>query len=142
MISNDFVNNGIIPLEFTCDGRNVSPSLSWNDVPDHTKSFALSCTDPDAIGGTWIHWLVCDIACVLRKIEKNSVPKGAKEIWNDFNKKSYGGPCPPSGTHRYVFTIFALKVEHLNEVTKHDFLEKVEKQTIEKATIIGLYKRK
>ena len=113
-----------------------------DDVPDETKSFALSVTDPDAPGGMWIHWLVYDIAKELRKIEKNSLPAGAKEAGNDFGKKPYGGPCPPSGTHRYFFTIYALDVEHLEGVNKRNFLDKVEKHTIEKAVIMGLYRRR
>ena len=141
LLSKDFVDNCSIPSEFTCDGKNISPQLSWEDAPDETKSFAMSVSDPDAPGGTWIHWLVYDIAKVLRKNEKNSLPAGAKEIENDFGKKSYGGPCPPSGTHRYFFTIYALDVEHLTGVNKRNFLDKVEKHTIEKAMIKGIYKR-
>jgi Raf kinase inhibitor-like YbhB/YbcL family protein len=141
LLSKDFVDNCSIPSEFTCDGKNVSPPLSWEDIPDETKSFALSATDPDAPGGMWIHWLVYDIAEALRKIEKNSLPVGAKEAENDFGKKPYGGPCPPSGTHRYFFTIYALDVEHLEGVNKRNFLDNVEKHTIEKAVITGIYKR-
>ena len=141
LLSKDFVDNCTIPSQFTCDGKNVSPQLSWEDIPDETKSFALSATDPDAPGGMWIHWLVYDIAKALRKIEKNSLPAGAKETENDFGKKPYGGPCPPSGTHRYFFTIYALDVEHLEGVNKRNFLDKVEKHTIEKAVIKGIYKR-
>ena len=141
IISDNFSNNGNIPSEFTCDGRNVSPQLSWDDVPDGTKSFALSVTDPDAIGG-WNHWLVYDISKDVRKIEKNGLPAGAKEVENDFGKKRYGGPCPPSGTHRYVFTICALDIEHLEGVNKRNFFDKVEEHTIEKDEIKGLYKRR
>ena len=141
LMSKDFVDNSSIPSEFTCDGRNVSPQLSWENVPDETKSFALSATDPDALGG-WTHWLVFDIAKELREIEKNSLPAGAKEMENDFGKKTYGGPCPPSGTHRYFFTIYALDVEHLEGVNKRNFFDKIEERTIEKAEIKGLYKRR
>jgi len=140
--SEDFVDNSSIPSEFTCDGRNVSPQLSWEDVPEETKSFALSVTDPDAPGGTWIHWLVYDISNELRKIERASLPEGAKEVVNDFGKRPYGGPCPPSGTHRYFFTIYALDTEQLEGLNKRNFFDKVEKHTIEKAAIKGLYKRR
>ena len=140
--SKDFVDNSSIPSEFTCDGRNISPHLSWEDIPEETKSFALSVTDPDAPGGTWIHWLVYDMSKELREIERGSLPEGAKEVMNDFGRKSYGGPCPPSGTHRYFFTIYALDTEHLEGLNKRNFSDKVEKRTIEKAVIKGLYKRR
>jgi Raf kinase inhibitor-like YbhB/YbcL family protein len=139
--SKNFVDNGNIPSEFTCDGKNISPQLSWENVPDETKSFALGVTDPDALGG-WIHWLVYDISKEIQAIEKDSFPAGAKELENDFGKKPYGGPCPPSGTHRYVFTIYALDAEHLEGVNKRNFFDKIEAHTIEKAVIIGLYKRR
>lgn len=139
--SKNFVDNGSIPSEFTCDGRNVSPQLSWEDVPEGTKSFALSVTDPDAVGG-WIHWFVHSIPKELREIERGSLPAGAKEVENDFGKRPYGGPCPPSGTHRYVFTVYALDTEQLEGINKRNFLDKVEKHAIEKAVITGLYKRR
>ena len=142
LTSKDFADKCNIPSEFTCDGRNVSPHLAWENVPDKTKSFALSVTDPDAPGGMWIHWLVYDISKELKEIEKNSPATGAKEVENDFGKKPYGGPCPPSGTHRYFFTVYALDVEHLEGVNKRNFLDRVEEHTIEKAVIMGLYKRR
>jgi Raf kinase inhibitor-like YbhB/YbcL family protein len=140
--SKDFVDNSSIPAEFTCDGRNISPQLSWEDVPEGTKSFALAVTDPDAPGGTWIHWLVYDISKELREIERGTLPEGAKEVENDFGKRPYGGPCPPSGTHRYFFTIYALDTEQLEGINKHNFLDEVEKHSIQKAAIKGLYKRR
>ena len=142
LMSKDFVDKGIIPSEFTCDGKNVSPELSWKDIPEETKSFALAVTDPDAPGGNWIHWLVYDISKTLRKIERGSLSPGAKEVENDFGRRSYGGPCPPSGTHRYFFTLYALKTENLEGLNKRNFFEKVKKHTIEKAEIVGLYKRR
>ena len=141
-MSKDFVNNGNIPPEFTCDERNISPQLSWKNVPEKTKSFALCVTDPDAPGGMWIHWRVYDISKEIREIEQNSLPVGAKEVENDFGKKTYGGPCPPSGTHRYIFTIYALDDEQLEGVNTHNFFDKVEAHTIDKAVIMGLYKRR
>ena len=142
LMSKDFVDKGNIPSEFTCDGKNVSPKLSWKDVPEETKSFALAVTDPDAPGGNWIHWLVYDISKTSRKIERGSLPSGAKEVENDFGRRTYGGPCPPSGTHRYFFTLYALKTENLEGLNKRNFFEKVKKHTIEKAEIFGLYKRR
>ena len=140
--SKDFLDNSSIPSEFTCDGRNISPQLSWEDAPEETKSFALSVTDPDAPGGMWIHWLVYDISKELREIERGSLPEGARELVNDFGKRPYGGPCPPSGTHRYFFTIYALDTERLEGLNKRNFFDIVERRTIEKAVIKGLYKRR
>jgi Raf kinase inhibitor-like YbhB/YbcL family protein len=140
--SKDFVDNGNIPSEFTCDGRDISPQLSWEDVPEETKSFALSVTDPDAAVGTWIHWLVYSISKELREIKRASLPEGAKEVENDFGKRPYGGPCPSYGTHRYFFTVYALNTEHIEGLNRRNFLNKVEEHTIEKATIKGLYKRR
>ena len=141
LMSKDFADNDSIPSEFTCDGKNVSPHLAWENVPDKTKSFALSATDPDAIGG-WNHWLLYDIPKTVKEIEQNRKPAEALEVENDFGKKTYGGPCPPSGTHRYVFTVYALDVEHLEGVNKRNFFDRVEEHTIEKAVIRGLYKRR
>ena len=83
--SKNFVDNSNIPSEFTCDGRNISPQLAWENVPNATKSFALGVTDPDALGG-WIHWLVYDISKEIQTIEQDSLPAGAKEVENDFGK--------------------------------------------------------
>jgi Raf kinase inhibitor-like YbhB/YbcL family protein len=141
LMSKDFADNDSIPSEFTCDGKNVSPHLAWENVPDETKSFALSATDPDAIGG-WNHWLLYDIPKTVKEIEKNRKPAIAQEVENDFGKKTYGGPSPPSGTHTYVFTVYALDVEHLEGVNKRNFFDRIEEHTIEKAVIRGLYKRR
>jgi len=140
--SKDFEDNSSIPSEFTCDGRDVSPQLSWGDVPAEKKSFALSVADPDAPMGTWIHWLVHDIPKDVRTVEQGGLPEGAKQVENDFGMIEYGGPCPPSGTHRYIFTVYALDVERLAGVNKRNFFDKVEEHTLDKAVLKGLYKRK
>jgi len=140
--SKDFEENGNIPSEFTCDGRGISPQLSWENAPAETKSFALSVADPDAPVGTWIHWLVYDIPKDARSIDRGSLPKGAKQVENDWGRREYGGPCPPSGTHRYIFTIYALDTERLEGISKRNFFKEVEKHTLEKAVLKGLYKRK
>ncbi len=139
--SKDFENNGNIPSEFTCDGRNISPPIYWENVPEGTESFALTVIDPDAYGN-WIHWFVYNISKEAREIKQGSLPEGAKEVENDFGKRSYGGPCPPSGTHRYVFTIYALTTKHLDSLRKHSFLEEVQKHSIANAVLTGLYKRR
>ncbi len=140
--SKAFEEDGNIPPEYTCDGEDVSPQLSWNDSPEETRSFALSVTDPDAPGGLWIHWLVYDIPVDVRSMERGKLPANAKQVVNDFGKKDYGGPCPPSGTHRYIFTLYALDTEHLKDVNKYNFLKEVENHSIEEAQLKGLYKRR
>lgn len=140
--SEDFEDNNIIPSEFTCDGEDISPQLSWEDVPPETRSFALSVTDPDALGGTWIHWLVYNIPRDTKNIKRSNLPKGAREVENDFGKEEYGGPCPPYGTHRYIFTIYALDTENLEGVNKHNFFAKVKDHTLDKTMLKALYKRK
>jgi len=137
--SNDFNHQGDIPARFTCDGEDVSPYLNWSDVPEKTKSFALSCMDPDAPTGNWIHWLIVNIPADVNEIAQGQTV--GQEIANDFGKEAYGGPCPPSGQHRYFFTVYALDVETLEGVTKENFVEKLKEHTIDSAELIGLYQR-
>ncbi len=141
--SNDIKNKKNIASEFTCDGKGLSPHLKWSDIPQGTKSFALSCEDPDAPAKTWVHWYVYDIPSNINEIPQGG-PVPGKETKNDFGRTGYGGPCPPknSDAHRYFFSIYALKVDKLTGVTKENFNEIVEKNAIESAGLIGLYKRK
>jgi len=139
LFSNDFTHQGDIPSKFTCDGNDISPHLKWSEVPSGTKSFALSCKDPDAPGGNWDHWLLINIPA-----ETTEIPQGmasGEGITNDFGKPEYGGPCPPSGRHRYFFAVYALNIERLEDVTKENFVEKVGGFAIDSASLIGLYQR-
>jgi hypothetical protein len=141
--SEDFEENGFIPSRFTCDGEDVSPQVRWEDVPEGARSFALSMTDPDAPGGTFVHWLIYNIPKDVRRIERGGLPAGARQVRNDFGRERYGGPCPPSGTHRYYFRLYALRIDSLEaKITKTDFFEVVEKHTIAKAELMGRYRRK
>ena len=103
-----FAENAKIPKEYTCDGQDASPPLSIENPPAHTRSFALVMDDPDAPGGTWVHWVLWNADPATREIGSGAVPKGAEQGVNDFRKNAYGGPCPPSGTHRYFFKLYAL----------------------------------
>jgi Raf kinase inhibitor-like YbhB/YbcL family protein len=140
--SENFVNGSDVPSEFTCDGENISPQLAWTDAPENTESFALSVADLDAPGGTFIHWLVYNIPKDRSGLEKGIVPEDAVQVTNDFGKKNYGGPCPPSGTHRYFFTIYALDVKITENITKNVFFDKIGEHTLEKAELTGLYRRR
>jgi Raf kinase inhibitor-like YbhB/YbcL family protein len=106
--SPDFNEGGSIPSQFTCTGANVNPSLRISGVPAGAKSLVLIVDDPDAPSGTWTHWLIWNLKPDLQEIASKSVPAGAVQGANDFHKSSYGGPCPPSGTHRYFFRLLAL----------------------------------
>lgn len=140
LTSPDFKNNELIPRKFTCDGDDINPTLIIEDIPAGTKSLALIIDDPDAPRGTWVHWVVFDIPVVSR-IEEDSIP-GTQGV-NDFGKKDYGGPCPPSGTHRYFFKVYALDKELglSGRVTKTALENAMKGHILEKAELIGLYKR-
>ena len=137
--SNSFTEGEMIPRQFTCQGDDINPHLAWEDVPEGVKSFALIFDDPDAPGGTWVHWLVKEIPADVREIKQNSVP--GNEVVNSFGKEGYGGPCPPSGVHRYVFKLYALDVESFSAEGKADFYSKVEEHAIAKAELIGRYSK-
>jgi len=105
--SSAFQEGANIPSKFTCDGSDASPPLQIADVPLDAKSLALIVDDPDAPSGLFTHWMVWNILPQTGAIGEGSTPKGVQGA-NDFGKSGYGGPCPPSGTHRYYFKIFAL----------------------------------
>ena len=108
--SSAFQQGGNIPSKFTCDGANTSPPLQISDMPSEAKSLVLIVDDPDAPSGLFTHWAVWNISPQTSAIAEGSTPKGAQGT-NDFGKSGYGGPCPPSGTHRDYFKIFALDRE-------------------------------
>jgi len=140
LTSSEFKNNGHIPSKFTCEGEDVSPALLIEDIPSDAKSLALIVDDPDAPMGTWVHWVVYGMD-IISKIEEGSIP--GKQGINDFGRKDYGGPCPPSGTHRYFFKIYALDAMlGLDEGISKKQLEKaMEGHILDKAELVGLYKK-
>jgi Raf kinase inhibitor-like YbhB/YbcL family protein len=103
-----FQAGGDIPAKFTCNGTNVSPELQISGVPNEAKSLVLIVDDPDAPRGLFTHWIVWNIDPKTTQMAENSAPAGAVQGTSDFGKRNYGGPCPPSGTHRYFFKMFAL----------------------------------
>lgn len=144
MTSPVFENNGNIPKKYTCDGKDVNPPLLIENVPTNTKSLALIADDPDAPRGTWAHWVVWNIDPQTGAIKEDSVPKNAKQGMNDFRRRDYGGPCPPSGTHRYFFKLYALDTV-LNigqDSTKADLEKAMNGHILEEVSLTGLYKRK
>jgi Raf kinase inhibitor-like YbhB/YbcL family protein len=141
--SGAFGNNEYIPKKYTCDSGDINPPLSFLEVPLTAKSLVLTVTDPDSAGGDWAHWLVWNISPDTKEIVENSKPEGATEGKNDFGKNSYGGPCPPSGTHRYVFNLYALDtILEISDSTRLSSLEgAMSRHVIDQATLIGLYQR-
>jgi len=136
-----FENNNLIPSKYTCDGDDVNPPLIIEGIPEGTKSLVLIVDDPDAPMGTWDHWIVWNIS-PTSKIEENSVP--GVEGLNDFRKHSYGGPCPPSGTHRYFFKVYALDTKlDLNSNSRKKNVEKAMKgHILAEGVLVGLYSRR
>ena len=116
--SEAFAEGARIPRRYTCEGEDVSPQLSWGEVPDGAKSIALIADDPDAPAGTWVHWVIYGLPPDSRGLDEglptsDSLPSGARQGTNDFGRAGYGGPCPPPGhgTHRYYFKLYALDIE-------------------------------
>ncbi|MBI2611769.1 YbhB/YbcL family Raf kinase inhibitor-like protein [Candidatus Gottesmanbacteria bacterium] len=142
--SNAFENNQPIPDKYTCDGNNVNPPLTISEVPDNAKSLVLIMDDPDAPVGTWVHWLVWNIDPKANEIVENGVPQNAVEGTTSFGKAGYGGPCPPSGTHRYFFKLYALDntLQLSSSFTKEDLEKAMNGHTLDKAELIGFYSRK
>jgi Raf kinase inhibitor-like YbhB/YbcL family protein len=138
--SPEFKNEEFIPARFTCDGEDINPPLVFENLPQDTQSLALIVDDPDAPMQTWVHWVLYDIP-VEDGIEENSVP--GKQGTNDFKRKRYGGPCPPIGTHRYFFKLYALDTKlDLDEGTEKGDLERaMEGHILDQAVLIGQYKK-
>lgn len=138
-----FGNNGNIPRLYTCDGKDVNPALMIENVPDGAKSLVLIVDDPDAPAGNWVHWVLWNIDPKLKEIKENSVPPNSVQGKNDFGKNNYGGPCPPSGTHRYFFKFYALDTPlNLSPDSTKFRLEKAMKgHVLAEGRIVGLYKR-
>lgn len=108
LTSTDLASAGTFPQRFTCDGVNDSPNLRFDGIPEATKSLAVIMEDLDAPGGTFTHWLAWNIPPDTKEFSTGSVPGGVVQGMNDFKKSGYGGPCPPSGVHRYVLHLYAL----------------------------------
>jgi Raf kinase inhibitor-like YbhB/YbcL family protein len=130
-----------IPTQYTCDGRDISPPLDIEGIPEKAHSLVLIVDDPDAPGKTWVHWTVWNIP-ITRHIKENSVP--GQQGWNDFKKNSYGGPCPPSGTHRYFFRVYALDsvLTLTGRVTKKELELAMDDNIIAFGELMGVYSRK
>jgi Raf kinase inhibitor-like YbhB/YbcL family protein len=148
LLSYAFVKGGKIPQKYTCDDLNVSPPLNWDKIPNNTKSIAIICDDPDIPMGTWVHWVLFNLPAKMRALSgylptDKILPNGAKQGINDFGKIGYGGPCPPGGTHRYYFKIYALDIELNLEggVTKNEVVKAMAGHVLAEGQLMGKYSR-
>jgi Raf kinase inhibitor-like YbhB/YbcL family protein len=139
----------MIPKKYTCDGQDVSPPLSWSAVPNGANSLALIADDPDAPMGTWVHWVVWNIPANALGLEedqpkRDSLLTGMKQGMSDFRRVGYGGPCPPSGTHRYFFKLYALDtmLNLPSSTTKKELEKAMQGHLIQQAELMGKYRRK
>jgi Raf kinase inhibitor-like YbhB/YbcL family protein len=146
--STAFEEGGMIPKNYTCDGDNVSPELSWSGAPAETKSFSIICEDPDAPAGIWVHWVAYNIPGNAKGIPEavstdkqlyNSTMQGL----NTSGTTGYDGPCPPGGTHRYFFKVFALDstLTIRGDVTKEVLLESIKEHILAQGELMGKYTR-
>jgi hypothetical protein len=149
LTSSAFTHGAIIPKEYTCDGRDISPPLSWSDPPEKTQSFALIMDDPDAPMGTWVHWVIYNIPAAARGLSEGvptdaELPDGSRQGRNSWRRIGYGGPCPPSGTHRYFFKLYALdtKLNLTSGVTKEELFQAMKGHMVAQAELMGRYSRR
>ena len=144
-----FAPGGAIPAAHTCDGADASPALEWSGAPAGTKSFALVVHDPDAPAGDWLHWVAWNIPAATRALPagvstKDPLPDGTRQGRNDFGRPGYGGPCPPGGTHHYVFSLRALDTTlALPAKASRDAIEKaMQGHVLATADLTGTYQRR
>jgi len=146
--SSAFEEGELIPEKYTCDGEDISPPLSWTQPPKEAKSMVLICDDPDAPMGTWVHWVLFGLSPDTLELaegisHEKDVLGGAKQGLNDFRKYGYGGPCPPGGTHRYFFKLYAVDTQvGLNAgATKNEVLNAIKGHILAEGQLMGRYSR-
>lgn len=143
LTSSAFQNNGQLPAKYSCDGEGINPPLEIGETPQNAKSLVLICDDPDAPSGTFIHWLIWNINPQERLILERSVPQGSIQGLTSTGKPGYIGPCPPSGTHRYIFKIYALdcELDLPQNSNKKQIEQAIQNHLIDQAELLGLYSR-
>jgi Raf kinase inhibitor-like YbhB/YbcL family protein len=147
--SKAFAPQAMIPPRYTCDGTGISPPLQWEHAPAGTASLALIVDDPDAPAGTWVHWVIYGLPPEPRELAESSsanaeLPNGARQGKNSSGSLGYVGPCPPSGTHRYFFKLYALDTMMLGlaaGMTKEQLLQAMEGHILGQAELVGVYTR-
>ena len=148
LASTAFKEGDAIPKQYGCKGADISPPLRWSGIPEKTKTFALIVDDPDAPMGTWVHWVIFNIPASVTGLPENvpaeeSLPDGALQGKNDFKSFGYGGPCPPGGTHRYFFKLYALDttLQLKAGCTKAELLKAMAGHILAEAQLMGRYSR-
>jgi len=148
LTSSAFAEGAMIPAKYSCDGQDISPPLAWTDLPDGAKSLALICDDPDAPVGTWVHWVAFnlppDLTGLPEGVPAEKTPKaGGVQGTNSWRRIGYGGPCPPSGTHRYFFKLYALDnvLSLASNATAKDVQAALQGHVLAEAQLMGRYKR-
>jgi hypothetical protein len=152
LTSPSFAAGGEIPAKHTCEGKDVSPSLSWTGVPGGTKSLVLIVDDPDAPDPqaprtTWVHWVVYDIPASVTSlpegVRKDTLPRGSHDGLNDWKRMGWSGPCPPVGRHRYFHKLYALDVVlgDLQSATKSDVEKAMTGHVLGRAELVGTYRK-
>lgn len=143
LTSPDFEHNTLIPSRFTCDGEDINPTLEIRGVPGSAETLALIVDDPDAPSGTWTHWTLWNIDPMEEKIPSGKTPSESTEGVTSFGHSGYGGPCPPSGTHRYFFKLYALdaKLDLDSRASVEELWGTMQGKILEEATLVGLYSR-
>lgn len=150
LTSPSFTHRGEVPPRHTCEGHDLSPPLTWTDVPSGTLSLALIVDDPDAPDPrqpvrTWVHWIVFDMPPTTAALpEGGSLPTGARHGLNDWKRPGYGGPCPPVGRHRYFFKLYALDttLPELTQPTKAELERSMQGHVLDSAELIGMYQKR
>ncbi len=148
LTSTAFANGAKIPAKYSCDGNDVSPPLQWSDPPQGARSFALICDDPDAPAGTWVHWVLYNVPADARTLPE-AIPSnaeladGSRQGKNSWGKLGYGGPCPPGGTHRYFFKLYALDtvLDLSSGANKAQVLKAMEGHILAQTELMGKYAR-
>ena len=147
LTSSAFADGQPIRRQYTCDGINISPPLEWTGIPKSAKGIAIIADDPDAPPGTWVHWVVYNLPADAMGLIENlpateDIKGGGLQGKNDFEKIGYGGPCPPSGTHRYFFKIYALDSELPLKAgaTKADVENAMSGHVLAQAQLVGTYR--
>jgi Raf kinase inhibitor-like YbhB/YbcL family protein len=140
--SSAFTNNADIPSEYTCDGTEISPPLTWSGVPTQAKSVAILVEDPDAPKRTFTHWLVTGLTSTTTSLAAGAaLPQGAVAAKSDKGKVGWTGPCPPSGRHHYIFHVYALDIALARPLTRADFLAAINGHVLGEGQLVGMYQR-